>query len=340
MRQLSFWDETVYPLSPEVNVKRSSPDKIDAECKTDSGKAALQCRKSAAALQKQIDAKHHSANSLLLQFPTRKRLSDAASFRREAVRLEQVQATLQRLADMHDEGRIPSELARVNSRGAVESALFNSAMDSTIRMLYNSAGRDERRDERILRMTQEALLQNIPGYFPTPEPLAQQLVELADIQPGNRVWEPEAGSGHLMDVVRKRHPEIELFYCEVNCFLLEILREKYESAKTVHFIGRDAFEVASTRTEHPFDRIIMNPPFERGQDAEHVQYAFSLIAPDGILAAVISPGILSRKDGKAKQFREFLQKTRALVHDIPAGAFKSSGTNVGSKIVYVRAPAQ
>lgn len=33
------------------------------------------------------------------------------------------------------------------------------------------------------------------GYFPTPAPIVQQLIDLARIQPGMRVLEPSAGTG-------------------------------------------------------------------------------------------------------------------------------------------------
>jgi SAM-dependent methyltransferase len=187
-------------------------------------------------------------------------------------------------------------------------------------------------------MTNEALLQKIPGYFPTPEPLGEPVVEMARIEAGNRILEPSAGTGSLIDLVLKRQRNIQLFYCELNCFLLDILRDKYEGAEGLHFLGRDLMELDLRRAEHPFDRIIMNPPFERGQDAEHVLHAYSLLAPGGILTAIVSPGLFSRADGKAKAFREFLQKTRGVAHDVPAGVFKNSGTGVSSKIICVQAP--
>jgi hypothetical protein len=36
------------------------------------------------------------------------------------------------------------------------------------------------------------------GYFPTPEPVADQLVALADLEPGMSVLEPSAGQGALL----------------------------------------------------------------------------------------------------------------------------------------------
>jgi phospholipid N-methyltransferase len=340
MSQLSFWDDPVQPAStsPATGVPLSGRVDTVAEAGEEPNKRALQCLKAADLLQKHIDAKHGSANNLLLQVPTRKRLADATASRREAIRLEQIQATLRQLAYMHQHGTIPMELVRLTSSGAIKSALFTSSVEGPLRALYNSVGRDERKEERILRMTKEALLQKIPGYFPTPEPLGEPVVEMARIEAGNRILEPSAGTGSLIDLVLKRQRNIQLFYCELNCFLLDILRDKYEGAEGLHFLGRDLMELDLRRAEHPFDRIIMNPPFERGQDAEHVLHAYSLLAPGGILTAIVSPGLFSRTDGKAKAFREFLQKNRGVVHDVPAGVFKNSGTGVSSKIICVQAP--
>jgi 16S rRNA G1207 methylase RsmC len=178
----------------------------------------------------------------------------------------------------------------------------------------------------------------IPGYFPTPEPLAERLVEMARIEPGNTILEPSAGTGNLIDGILKNHPDVRISYCEMNCFLLDILRGKYEGVNGVRFLGRDCFDIDTTQGENRFDRVIMNPPFERGQDVDHLLRAwYSLLAPRGVLVAIVSAGVFSRADKKAKLFREFIQNAKAVVHDVPAESFKSSGTGIETKIVLVRA---
>jgi phospholipid N-methyltransferase len=336
MSQLSFWDEPVHPSSPTVagDSAEHGPSTVSEK----QNKAALRCQSSADAMQKHIDTKHQSANNMLAQPPTRKRLSDADGLRKQAIRLERIQATLRRLAEMHVKGSIAPALASFTTKGAIESALFTSPGDSAIRLLYNSISRDERNEERILRLTREAATMGIPGYFPTPEPLAERLVEMACIEPGNTILEPSAGTGNLIDAILKNHQGVRISYCEMNCFLLDILRSKYEGVNSVSFLGRDCFDIDTQRGENRFDRVIMNPPFERGQDVDHVLRAwYSLLAPGGILTAVVSAGVFSRTDKKAKSFCEFLHNAKAVVHDVPAGSFKSSGTGVESKIVQVRA---
>ena len=336
MSQLSFWDEPVHPSSSTV--VKNDAERASSTVSEKDNKAALRCRSSADAMQKHIDAKHQSANNMLAQPPTRKRLQHADGLRKQAIRLERIQATLRRLGEMHENGSIAPELANLTTKSALESALFTSPGDSAIYLLYNSIRRDERSPERVLRLVSEAATMGIPGYFPTPELLAERLVKMACIESGNRVLEPSAGTGNLIDAILKNHQGVRISYCELNCFLLDILRGKYEGVSGVTFLGRDYFDIDTNRVENRFDRVIMNPPFERGQDVDHVLRAwYSLLAPRGILAAIVSAGVFSRMDKKAKSFRQFLQNAKAVVHDIPAGSFKSSGTGVESKIVLVRA---
>lgn len=336
MSQLSFWDEPGCSTSPAH--AKSDVGGYPSAVPARENKSALRCGAAAEAMQKHIDAKHQSANHMLTKPPTRKRLSDADGLRNQAIRLERIQAILRKLADMHINGTITPELAGFTTRSSIESALFTSAGDSAIRLLYNSSTAVEGKKERVLRLINEAAMMDIPGYFPTPRPLAERLVAMARIESGNTVLEPSAGTGNLIDAILKSHNDVRVSYCEMNCFLLDILRAKYEGVKEVRFLGRDYFEIDTIHGGNRFDRIIMNPPFERGQDAEHVLRAwYSLLAPKGILTAIVSGGVLSRTDKSTKSFREFLRNKRADVHDVPAGSFKSSGTEVNSKIVQVQA---
>lgn len=331
MSQLSFWDES---LSPSTSTAADPSGRKNRAVSGDENKSAIRCRASADALQRHIDAKHQSANNMLAQPPTRKRLQDADGLRRQAIRLERIQETLRRLADMHVNGNVPPELACLTTRSALENALFTSPGDSAIFRLFNSVQREERTEERVLRLTREAATMNIPGYFPTPDPLADRLVEMACIESGNTILEPSAGTGNLIDAVLKNHREVKIAYCELNCLLLDILHLKYEKVPGVRFLGRDFFDIDSSQLENRFERIIMNPPFERGQDIDHVSRAwYSLLAPGGILTAVVSAGVFSRKDKKATEFQGVFRRAKSIVQDVPEGSFKISGTGVATKIV-------
>jgi 16S rRNA G1207 methylase RsmC len=77
----------------------------------------------------------------------------------------------------------------------------------------------------------------------------------------------------------------------------------------------------------------MNPPFERGQDVDHILHAYPMLAPKGTLTAIVSAGVFHRKDNKTQGFRKLLEQSQAFVQQLPSEAFKSSGTMTQCTIV-------
>src|SRR5262249_42940423 len=191
-----------------------------------------------------------------------------------------------------------------------------------------------------LRLEREAMLMRIPGFFPTPPDIAEQLMEFAGLGEVNRVLEPSAGSGCLIDIIKKQHPGASISYCEINCFLLDFLRGKYEDSETVLFIGRVFFDLDPMTFQSRFDAIVLNPPFERGEDVAHVVHAYKFLAPDGVLSAIASDGVFARNDKKAIAFRDFLTASKADIASLPVDAFKPSGTSVRCRMVRIRAGLQ
>ena len=84
------------------------------------------------------------------------------------------------------------------------------------------------------------------------------------------------------------------------------------------------------------DKIIMNPPFTRQQDADHILQAYDMLGESGILVSVCSVGPFFRNNRKSIEFREFLESVDAEVFDLPEGAFKESGTMIATKIIRIR----
>ena len=292
----------------------------------------------AAAMQKHISAKHDSANRTLAMPPTRRRIQEADTQRRQAIRLEKVQRTLEVLADMHERGMITAELAPLTSKAAVESALFNQPSDSALHAIFKAADRVETSQEQTLRLMQEALVIGIPGYFPTPPDVAKDLLQFASFDDSlHGILEPSAGTGALIDAVLNQHPGAQISYCEINVFLLDVLRLKYEDSTNVSFLERDFGEFHIRHQDLRFSAIIMNPPFEKGQDIDHLLRAHRLLAPNGVLAAIISEGAFQRTDKKAATFRQFLASTSAVDVKLPSQSFKSSGTAVASRMIRIRA---
>lgn len=132
-------------------------------------------------------------------------------------------------------------------------------------------------------------------FFPTPKATAERMVEEADIEAGMRVLEPSAGNGNIAEAIRAAGVDPDVI--EVSTTLREILE-----ARKFKLVGSDFMEVK----EGGYDRIVMNPPFGGGADADHVQHAYSLLKPGGRLVAIMSEGTFIRSDKKAEGFRAWL----------------------------------
>ena len=82
-----------------------------------------------------------------------------------------------------------------------------------------------------------------------------------------------------------------------------------------------------------FDRVVMNPPFEKAQDVAHVRHAFQFLKPGGVLAAIVSAGVTFRTDAVYSDFREWFEELGGILHELPAGsftgadAFRQTGVN-------------
>jgi hypothetical protein len=111
------------------------------------------------------------------------------------------------------------------------------------------------------------------------------------------------------------------------------LRAKYEGLGDVHFIGRDFPELDAGIAEPAFDAILLNPPFERGEDVKHVFHAWQFLDRAGVLAAIVSEGAFHRKDGKATAFREFIASSNAQIVSLAPDAFKVSGTQARCRMI-------
>jgi len=84
-----------------------------------------------------------------------------------------------------------------------------------------------------------------------------------------------------------------------------------------------------------FDTIFMNPPFEEGQDIDHVGHAYHCLALGGCMVSVVSEGPFSRGDKKSVAFRNWLEKVGGTSHKLPPQSFKKSGTGVYTRLVVI-----
>ncbi|EIY4766804.1 methyltransferase [Vibrio cholerae] len=165
----------------------------------------------------------------------------------------------------------------------------------------------------------------IPGFFPTPEPVQQRLIEEAQIEPHHVVLEPSAGAGDLADAVKATGAAVVC--CEFSAELRELLE-----AKQHQIIAKDCLTV----TAGEFDRIVMNPPFEKGQDCDHVRHCFGLLAPGGVLVSVMGTGVTFRTDRKYAEFRQWLEDNGGTIEPLPENSFNTGPRATGVSTVMIK----
>lgn len=175
---------------------------------------------------------------------------------------------------------------------------------------------EEDRQQRAIQIAEAGLRgQKIDGFFPTPEILSRRMVRLAGISEGMEVLEPSAGIGSIAEIIQQEHPKSELLLVECHHALCNVLK-----LKGFEYLCGDIMQVEGT----DIDRIVMNPPYENGQDMDHVRWCFRMLKRGGRLVALMSPGFSFRKDGKAQSFRNWLNSGEVSVesNDELANAFK------------------
>jgi hypothetical protein len=329
--------------TPRERDERHLSHIVDRELRAPAHSPAEKFRELAAGLQAKID----DARRPMTQNPTPKRNAQYQDRLHDGRNLARTQAALRALADAHDAGTCPAELASLRSRNEIaplvrkwlESPSYYARKEADDYADKTPAGRalqamidarpqaqQESRQTQIEQAEAAVKLITIPGYFPTPAPLIEMMLEVAEIEPGCTVLEPSAGGGAIADAVKAAHPDAQIGVCEVNKQLRDLCNMKG------HFvIGCDCLEDVRAN----YDRVLMNPPFEKGQDMQHVRAMYDHLNPAGVLVAVLSPHFEFANERAAVEFRKWLDEVGANWMEIPAGAFKLSGTQVATRLMII-----
>lgn len=191
------------------------------------------------------------------------------------------------------------------------------------------------KQKELEKLIQDVKFGKIVGFFPTPQKVIEKMMQLADIQIKELILEPSAGIGSIADEIKKQVPNgIDYLTCvEQNYSLAKILTLKGYNVKNEDFMK---FERKSL-----FHKILMNPPFENGQDAEHIKHAFDLLYPGGRIVAIAGEGIFFRSDKKSVAFREFVDEygySEKLPDDSFNGKDSFRKTGVATRIVVIDKP--
>lgn len=300
------------------------------------------------ALQPKIDL----AGRPMTQNPTPKRNCQYQNRMHDCRNMERAQKALRALADAHDTGNVPAELIGLRARNEI-GAMVCKHLDNSQGVYYSCIeaadyadkapaarllqtmieGNSEQQAEqerlrKIEALKAEIALSTIPGYFPTPAPVVSLILNQARLEPGQTVLEPSAGSGNIADAVLEEFPSTQIHCFELNRKLAGLLKLKG------YYVGGDDF-LADEQVACIYDRILMNPPFEKQADIDHVRKAFSVLKPHGILVSVMAPGFEFRQDRKSQDFRQWLVEAGGEWEDLPEGSFKASGTGASTKLMVI-----
>ncbi len=301
----------------------------------------------------------------LSQNPTPKRMKEYRMRLWEAGNLERVQRALLALASCIRSGNLPPILQDIRSKKDIEPLVHKGLLGNggyydvlpdpeyrdkslkarSLQQLVEQWGgieaaiqrQEAEKRRKIQDMEDKLRFAQIDGFFPTPERIINQMVSVACIPPHARVLEPSAGKGDIADAIRDGRPDVNIHCIELRPALCEILMAKgYQWVQEMDFLEYNP--VADCH----YDSIVMNPPFEHGQDAEHVLHAWSMLKPGGRLVAIVSVGPFFREDAKSKAFRDWWKANNVEIHPLPGdwcsgpGAFRSTG--VRAKIVVAQKP--
>ena len=283
---------------------------------------------------------------------TPKRAREAMSARLDAQNLARLAAAYIALADAHERGTLPPELAALRTRDDIERKVTkciessgyynvhegkdyrdNSPTALALRAWLASVKTSEQEQQeakraeavKIAALEREVKFADIPGFFPTPPALIRKMMDAADCDPGMKVLEPSAGKGDILAALTAAGCNAVGF--EINYTLADICKAKGLRCERADFLEMEPCPM--------LDRVVMNPPFEQYQDAKHVRRAFDWLKPGGRIVAIVGAGCLHA--ARCEWFRDWLREVGAVVDHQPAGsfadAFNPTGVNVALIVI-------
>lgn len=172
-------------------------------------------------------------------------------------------------------------------------------------------------------------------FFETPPELADKLVEMAEIEDEVLCLEPSAGKGNIVDALVRGGVKSENIQCyEINEDFVYILQSKGFKTVCSDFIQIQPNDVIYGLG---YDRVVMNPPFTKQQDIDHVLHSLQFLNKGGILVSVMGAGVMFRTNQKTKNFWEIIYHMKSYeVEELPEKTFKTSGTNVNTIVLKVK----
>lgn len=172
-------------------------------------------------------------------------------------------------------------------------------------------------------------------FYETPKDLAREMATLADCA-GKKILEPSAGRGRLIEAAVNNATGFD--NCQIvaidsdpaNIAALAEMRNKWLHANDVNF-GIVEGDFLRKGVHVVFDRVIMNPPFTRGQSITHINHALKFLKPGGKLIGICPNG---------PREQAALRPLADMWRELPSGTFAESGTNVNTVLLVIHADPQ
>lgn len=161
------------------------------------------------------------------------------------------------------------------------------------------------------------------------------MIAEAMLEPYHMILEPSAGIGSIVDRIcelptLQPNPKHLITCCEKVPALIDILMLKGYNVWPGDF--KDMVGNGGHPEKYGFDRILMNPPFENGQDVDHIMHCFDrFLKVGGILVAVASMNWTFTTTKKSNAFRDFLDIPFEGPEDMPYNGTKYMQT-LGSTV--------
>lgn len=162
------------------------------------------------------------------------------------------------------------------------------------------------------------------AFYPTPQAVVEAMFERLENNLGfhgvesGRVLEPSCGDGAILDAIRERGHRG--FGIEVHPGRAATARSKGHDVLTANFLECPPRPI--------YDWVVMNPPFAGRHYVKHVRHALKFLKPEGLLVAALPATAWYDHKELQGEWR-----------DLPVASFASSGTNIPTGTLVMRAPS-
>lgn len=302
-------------------------------------------------LTKEIEKKQNCFSGVAL---TPRRATFITKAQKDADRLKQIQKILYTLSKLWNQDIIGlGLLAGISSKTQIDRLLvdpkyysqenyerhFPQLIKAGIKTLdewiearnlalsFCSITEEEEKTKKLKLLELNLINKKFHEFFPTPESILEKMDALIKITPNIKILEPSAGKGNIAEFFRNKYG-VNIDVIELATELQEILKLKDFNVLTHDFLQF---------TGNDYDLIIMNPPFSKYQDIDHVYHAFNLLKSGGQLCSIMASSAFNNSHKKAVEFRTWLDVNEGIYEKLPDNSFKESErpTGVSSYMIYL-----